>query len=142
MRRRSRTHAFRHGLATELADHSAPLPVLQQQMRHADIGNDSRLCPCHLGRLTESSWKALVSGQSVQTFQLEQKGMLNTFCFCKHGGSRVGVEPTIASKARARRRGPLRSGRDHSQDVENKGVDLSRGCASPCRTRLTEAFRA
>ena len=30
-------HAFRHGLATELADASVPLPVLQSQMRHADV---------------------------------------------------------------------------------------------------------
>jgi integrase len=30
-------HAFRHGLATELADKSTPIPVLQQQMRHADV---------------------------------------------------------------------------------------------------------
>ena len=30
-------HAFRHGLATELADRSTPIPVLQKQMRHADI---------------------------------------------------------------------------------------------------------
>jgi integrase len=30
-------HAFRHGLATELAEQAVPLTVLQQQMRHADI---------------------------------------------------------------------------------------------------------
>jgi integrase len=30
-------HAFRHGLATELAESAVPLPVLQQQMRHADV---------------------------------------------------------------------------------------------------------
>jgi integrase len=30
-------HAFRHGLATELAEAAVPLPVLQQQMRHADV---------------------------------------------------------------------------------------------------------
>jgi len=30
-------HAFRHGLATELANAGEPLPVLQQQMRHADV---------------------------------------------------------------------------------------------------------
>lgn len=29
-------HAFRHGLATELADASVPLTVLQRQLRHAD----------------------------------------------------------------------------------------------------------
>jgi integrase len=30
-------HAFRHGLATELANSGVPLPTLQQQMRHADV---------------------------------------------------------------------------------------------------------
>jgi integrase len=30
-------HAFRHGLATELAEAAVPLPVLQNQMRHADV---------------------------------------------------------------------------------------------------------
>jgi integrase len=30
-------HAFRRGLATELANASVPLPVLQNQMRHADV---------------------------------------------------------------------------------------------------------
>lgn len=30
-------HAFRHGLATELANASAPLPALQAQMRHSDV---------------------------------------------------------------------------------------------------------
>src|SRR5262249_16261164 len=30
-------HAFRHGLATELAQRSTPIPVLQSQMRHSDV---------------------------------------------------------------------------------------------------------
>jgi integrase len=30
-------HAFRHGLATELANAGTPIPTLQQQMRHADV---------------------------------------------------------------------------------------------------------
>jgi integrase len=30
-------HAFRHGLATELAESSVPMTVLQAQMRHADV---------------------------------------------------------------------------------------------------------
>ena len=30
-------HAFRHGLATELAQRAIPLPDLQKQMRHADV---------------------------------------------------------------------------------------------------------
>ena len=30
-------HAFRHGLATELAEASVPLTVLQTQLRHASV---------------------------------------------------------------------------------------------------------
>jgi integrase len=36
-------HAFRHGLATELADRSTPIPVLQKQMRHADVRTTLRV---------------------------------------------------------------------------------------------------
>lgn len=36
-------HAFRHGLATELANASVPLPVLQRQMRHADVRTTLRV---------------------------------------------------------------------------------------------------
>jgi integrase len=36
-------HAFRHGLATELADASVPLPTLQRQMRHADVRTTLRV---------------------------------------------------------------------------------------------------
>jgi integrase len=36
-------HAFRHGLATELAEASVPIPVLQQQMRHADVKTTLRV---------------------------------------------------------------------------------------------------
>jgi integrase len=36
-------HAFRHGLATELADRSTPIPVMQKQMRHADIRTTLRV---------------------------------------------------------------------------------------------------
>jgi len=36
-------HASRHGLATELAESAVPLPVLQQQMRHADVRTTLRI---------------------------------------------------------------------------------------------------
>jgi integrase len=36
-------HAFRHGLATKLTDSSVPLPVLQSQMRHADVRTTLRI---------------------------------------------------------------------------------------------------
>lgn len=36
-------HAFRHGLATALVDASAPIAVLQTQMRHADVATTLRI---------------------------------------------------------------------------------------------------
>jgi len=36
-------HAFRHGLATELAEASVPLTVLQNQLRHADVKTTLRV---------------------------------------------------------------------------------------------------
>lgn len=36
-------HAFRHGLATELAEQSVPLTVLQHQLRHADVKTTLRV---------------------------------------------------------------------------------------------------
>jgi integrase len=36
-------HAFRHGLATELVEAAAPLTVLQQQLRHANISTTLKL---------------------------------------------------------------------------------------------------
>jgi integrase len=39
-------HAFRHGLATELAE-SEPITVLQTQMRHADVRTTLKVCSRH-----------------------------------------------------------------------------------------------
>jgi integrase len=36
-------HAFRHGLATELANSNTPLPAPQAQMRHADVRTTLRI---------------------------------------------------------------------------------------------------
>lgn len=36
-------HCFRHGLATGLAERSAPVTMLQQQMRHADLSTTLRV---------------------------------------------------------------------------------------------------
>jgi integrase len=36
-------HAFRHGLATELAEASVPITVLQTQMRHTDVKTALRI---------------------------------------------------------------------------------------------------
>jgi integrase len=41
-------HAFRHGLATELAEASVALTVLRQQLRHADVKTTLRVyAPSH-----------------------------------------------------------------------------------------------
>jgi integrase len=36
-------HAFRHGLATELVESNVPLPVVQSQLRHADVTTTLRV---------------------------------------------------------------------------------------------------
>ena len=59
-------HAFRHGLATELADHSPPLPVLQQQMRHADIRTTIRVY-AHVISKTHREFMESVGQRSIGT---------------------------------------------------------------------------
>jgi integrase len=59
-------HAFRHGLATELADQSAPLPVLQQQMRHADIRTTLRVY-AHVISKTHREFMESVGQRSIGT---------------------------------------------------------------------------
>jgi integrase len=59
-------HAFRHGLATELADISAPLPVLQQQMRHADIRTTLRVY-AHVISKTHREFMESVGQRSIGT---------------------------------------------------------------------------
>jgi integrase len=59
-------HAFRHGLATELADSSAPLPVLQQQMRHADIRTTLRVY-AHVISKTHREFMESVGLRSIGT---------------------------------------------------------------------------
>ena len=36
-------HAFRHGLATELVECNVPLPIVQKQLRHADVTTTLRI---------------------------------------------------------------------------------------------------
>src|SRR5262249_49167467 len=59
-------HAFRHGLATELADASVPLPVLQSQMRHADVRTTLRIYS-HVVQQSQRDAMEQVSRQLVQT---------------------------------------------------------------------------
>jgi integrase len=58
-------HAFRHGLATELAEASVPIPVLQGQMRHADVRTTLKI---YAHALPESQRDAMEKvGQSIST---------------------------------------------------------------------------
>jgi integrase len=59
-------HAFRHGLATELADASAPLPVLQRQMRHADVRTTLRIYS-HLVSETHRECMERIGQRSIGT---------------------------------------------------------------------------
>jgi integrase len=58
-------HAFRHGLATELADASVPLPVLQSQMRHADVKTTLRVYT-HVVQDSQRQAMEQVASQLVQ----------------------------------------------------------------------------
>lgn len=49
-------HAFRHGLATELADASVPLTLLQKQLRHADVKTTLRI---YSHAIPQSHWDAM-----------------------------------------------------------------------------------
>ena len=65
-------HAFRHGLATELAQAAVPIPVLQQQMRHADVQTTLRV---YAHAIPQSQRDALerVASQLVRKPELVQK---------------------------------------------------------------------
>jgi integrase len=61
-------HAFRHGLATALVEASAPISVLQTQMRHSDVSTSLRLYT----HVIQQSHRAAMEGiglQSVRTGQ-------------------------------------------------------------------------
>jgi integrase len=58
-------HAFRHGLATELADAAVPLPVLQQQMRHADVRTTLRIYTRAIPASQRDAMERI--GQSIST---------------------------------------------------------------------------
>jgi len=58
-------HAFRHRLATELADAAVPLPVLQQQMRHADVRTTLRIYTRAIPASQRDAMEQI--GQSIST---------------------------------------------------------------------------
>ena len=62
-------HAFRHGLATEPADASAPLHVLQRQMLHADVRTTLRIYS-HLVSEDSSGVKQYAGKVGIQNSRL------------------------------------------------------------------------
>lgn len=58
-------HAFRHGLATELAEQSAPIPVLQKQMRHADVRTTLRVYAHAIPQSQRDAMEQVSTGTSV-----------------------------------------------------------------------------
>ena len=60
-------HAFRHGLATELADRGAPIPVLQQQMRHADVRTTLRIYAHAIPQSQRDAMEAISIGTNNQS---------------------------------------------------------------------------
>jgi integrase len=59
----TRLDAFRHGLATTLADQSVPRTVLQRQLRYADVKTTLKV---YAHGIPESQWNAM-EDVSVQT---------------------------------------------------------------------------
>jgi integrase len=51
-------HAFRHGLATELAERAVRVTVLQKQLRHADVHTTLRV---YAHAIPQSQWDAVES---------------------------------------------------------------------------------
>lgn len=56
-------HAFRHGLATELANSNTPLPALQAQMRHADVRTTLRI----YAHVVQQSQRDAMEGAAIST---------------------------------------------------------------------------
>jgi integrase len=58
-------HAFRHGLATELAE-SEPITVLQAQMRHADVRTTLKVC-AHVIPQSQRNSMERIANRSIGT---------------------------------------------------------------------------
>jgi integrase len=58
-------HAFRHGLATELAEASVPLTVLQNQLRHADVKTTLRVYSHVIPQTHRDAMESLSLAQSL-----------------------------------------------------------------------------
>jgi integrase len=60
-------HAFRHGLATELAEASVPLTVLQNQLRHADVKTTLKVYAHVIPQSQRDAMEQVGSGQSLRS---------------------------------------------------------------------------
>jgi integrase len=60
-------HAFRHGLATELAEASVPLTVLQHQLRHADVKTTLRVYAHVIPQSQRDAMENVGSGQPLRS---------------------------------------------------------------------------
>ena len=60
-------HAFRHGLATAMVEASAPISVLQSQMRHADVATTLRIYTHAIQQTQRDIMEGI--GQSVRNAQ-------------------------------------------------------------------------
>jgi integrase len=60
-------HAFRHGLATELAEASVPITVLQSQLRHADVKTTLKVYAHVIPQSQRDAMERLGSVQSVES---------------------------------------------------------------------------
>lgn len=66
-------HAFRHGLATKLADASVPVTVLQNQMRHADVKTTLRIYAYVIPQSQRDAMEAVSDVQLLRTGQSLRK---------------------------------------------------------------------
>jgi integrase len=60
-------HAFRHGLATELAEASVPITVLQNQLRHADVKTTLKVYAHVIPQTQRDAMERIGGVQSVES---------------------------------------------------------------------------
>lgn len=60
-------HAFRHGLATELAQRAVPLPDLQKQMRHADVRTTLKIYSHSIPETQRNAMEKVADGLLIGT---------------------------------------------------------------------------
>jgi integrase len=68
-------HAFRHGLATELAESAVPLTVLQSQLRHADVKTTLKIYAHVIPQSQRDAMEQLGNGQSLRSIVTLRKSV-------------------------------------------------------------------